>query len=514
MPFNSIFSWIIKKRLHQIDLFRKHPAEVQNDVLMHLVTAAQNTEWGKKYGYKDISSISDYQKNVPLQDYEQLQPYVDRLIKNEQNLLWNTDIKMFAKSSGTTSGKSKFIPVSNEAVAECHYKGGKDLLSLYYHNFPDRKLYNGKHLIVGGSAQINMLSANSYIGDLSSIIIKNLPFWAEIRRTPKRKIALMSDWEDKIDKMAESTLKEDVYILAGVPSWTLVLMNKVLELSGKDKITDVWPNLELYMHGGVNFAPYKAQFDKIIGNPNMNYVETYNASEGFFGIQDQVNSNEMLLMLDYGIFYEFIPMDKFDHINSKEVVGLKDVEVGKNYALVISTNSGLWRYIIGDTVMFTSKEPYRFKITGRTKHFINAFGEELIVENVEKAIGIACSRTNSEVQEYTVAPVYMDAEGKNGKHEWLVEFSKEPENLAQFTEILDNALKSVNTDYEAKRTGNLTLDLPDVQKMPVGTFYEWLKSKNKLGGQHKIPRLSNNRELIEEVLQLSVLKKAKSIINE
>lgn len=499
MPFNSLFSWFIKKRIHQIDLFKKYPFDVQEEVLKNLVGQAAKTEWGEKFNYDKIESYSDFNKQVPLTDYEVLKPYVDRLLKNEQGLLWDTDIKWFAKSSGTISDKSKFIPVSKESLEGCHYKGGKDLLSLYYNQIPDRKLYKGKHLILGGSAEINYLNSDSYFGDLSAIILKNMPWWAEIRRTPAKEIALMSEWEEKIERLAESTINQDIYILAGVPSWTLVLCNRILEITGKKNLREVWPNLELFMHGGVNFEPYRKQFEAIIPFDDMNYVETYNASEGFFGIQDDFSVNELLLMLDYGVFFEFIPMSSFDGIDSKEVLSLEEVELGVNYALVISTNAGLWRYIIGDTIRFTNKFPYRFKITGRTKSFINAFGEELVVENAEYAIGKASEAFGVEVAEYSVAPIYME-DKKGGGHEWLIEFKEAPESLDKFASLLDDLLKTVNSDYEAKRTGDLSLQPPTIRLAPTGLFENWLKSKGKLGGQHKVPRLSNNRELMEEFL--------------
>ena len=501
MPFNSIFSWIIKKRIHQIDLFKKYPFEVQMEVFQNLIEKGKSTAFGKKHQFKSIQTYQDFNQKIPLNDYDTLKPYVDKLFKNEQNLLWPSDVKWFAQSSGTVSQKSKFIPVSKESLYDCHYKGGKDLLSLYYNQIPDRKLYKGKHLILGGSAKINYLNTDSYFGDLSAIILKNMPWWAELRRTPAKEIALMSEWEEKIEKLAHSTLKEDVYILAGVPSWTLVLCQRILDITGKSNLREVWPNLELFMHGGVSFEPYKSEFKKLIPFDDMNYVETYNASEGFFGIQDDFSINELLLMLDYGVFYEFIPMDEFEGLNSKTVISLKDVEVGKNYALVISTNAGLWRYIIGDTVKFTSKTPFRFKISGRTKSFINAFGEELIVENAEKAIAETCLKTKAQIREFTAGPIFMEV-GKKGGHEWLIEFTKLPEDLLAFTHILDAELKILNSDYDAKRTGDLSLQMPIVRNIPTGTFEKWLKQKGKLGGQNKIPRLMNNRSLIDEVIEL------------
>ncbi|MFN5416839.1 MAG: GH3 auxin-responsive promoter family protein [Flavobacteriia bacterium] len=498
MPFNSIFAWMMKKRIHQIELFRKYPLEVQSEILLELVSTAENTEFGKKHGFSSIKIYQDFKNQVPLNTYESLKPLIDRVISGDNQVLWPTETKWFAKSSGTTSDRSKFIPVSKESLFECHYKGGKDLLALYYENFPNRKLYNGKHLIVGGSAQINPIDIDSYFGDLSAIIVKNLPWWAEIRRTPSRETALMSEWEAKIDKMARETIEEDVYILAGVPSWTYILLQKVLEISGKEHIKEVWPNLELFLHGGVNFEPYRASFEKLIPSPEMNYVETYNASEGFFGIQDKANSNELLLMLDYGIFYEFIPMSAFNGLDSKEVVDLSEVKLNENYDIVISTNGGLWRYILGDTIQFTSLLPFRFRITGRTKSFINVFGEEVIVENAEKALANACIQTNSAIQEFTAGPVYLE-EGKKGKHEWLIEFSTLPQDLNLFAEILDAELRKLNSDYDAKRYKSLLLENLSVKSIELGTFDAWLKSKGKLGGQHKIPRLSNDRKILEEI---------------
>ncbi len=499
MPFNKLFSWIIKKRVHQIELFKAYPHDVQRDVFEDLIVSAASTEFGKHHSFESISDYNDFKKAIPLQDYEDLKPYVERLKNGEQNLLWPSEIKWFAKSSGTTSDKSKLIPVSKESLEDCHYKGGKDLLGMYYARHPKTKLFNGKHLIVGGSAQLNQISKDSYFGDLSAIIIKNLPWWCEFRRTPSRETALLDEWEEKIQRLAEETIHEDVHILAGVPSWTMVLVRRILEQAKTDNLLDVWPNLELFMHGGVSFEPYREQFKQVIRSKKMNYVETYNASEGFFGIQDRNGANDMLLMLDYGIFYEFIDLKDFGS-DSAESCTLEEVEIGRNYVMVISTNGGLWRYVVGDTVQFTSLKPYRIQITGRTKHFINAFGEELIIDNADKAFSIACDRCKATMKEYTGAPIYMGA-SQPGGHEWLVEFVREPENLDYFTKVFDNALMSVNSDYEAKRSNDLSMKEPLIRIVPNGTFYEWLKSKGKLGGQHKVPRLSNNRRLIEELNQ-------------
>lgn len=501
MPFNSIFAWLMKKRIHQIDLFRKYPIEVQNEMLEKILKAAVNTEWGKIYQYSTLVTYELYNQNVPLQEYEDIKPWVERLMAGEQNLLWPTETKWFAKSSGTTSDRSKLIPVTKEALEECHQKGGKDLLALYYENQPTAKLYKGKHLVIGGSAEINPLSDESYFGDLSAIIMKTLPWWAEIRRTPSREIALMNEWEEKIEKIALKTIPEDVCILVGVPSWTMVLTNKILEITGKKHLKEVWPNLELFMHGGVSFDPYREEFKKLIPDSSMNYVESYNASEGFFGIQDSPNSSDLLLMLDYGVFYEFIPMESYEGKNSKKVFDLSKVEINKNYALVISTNAGLWRYIIGDTIKFTSLKPYKFKITGRTKSFINVFGEELIVDNAETAISIACSKTGAQIRDYTACPVFMVG-NERGKHEWLIEFVKEPNDFQRFSVLLDENLRNANSDYDAKRSNNMVLEFPLILKVKSGTFDAWLKVKGKLGGQNKVPRLSNSREYVEEILNL------------
>ena len=497
MPFNSIFAWMMKKRIHQIDLFRKRPFQVQDELFGNLLRSGAKTTYGAINDFKLIDSYDDYRTNIPLRTYDDFKPWIERAMQGEKSLLWPEKTRWFAKSSGTTS-PSKYIPVTTESLRDCHYNGGKDLLAMYYENHSNRKLYKGKHLIIGGSAEINHLSKDSYFGDLSAIIVKNLPWYIEIRRTPSREITLMTDWEEKIEKMALSTMKEDVCILAGVPSWTLILANKVLELSGKSNLKDVWPNLELFMHGGVSFEPYKKEFKKLIPDEKMNYVQTYNASEGFFGIQDLVDSDELLLMLDYGIFYEFIPMSSYDGVNSKIVFSLEEVEEGVNYAMVITTNAGLWRYILGDTIKFTNLNPFRFKITGRVNSFINTFGEELIVEQSELAIAEACKQTSAILKEYTAAPIFMEGKEKGG-HEWLIEFLQAPSSLDEFKIVLDKYLCQNNSDYNAKRKDNMLLQSPVILMVETGTFDAWLSAKGKLGGQNKVPRLSNDRVIIEEI---------------
>ncbi len=502
MPiFNSLLSWLMKKRIHQIELFMKYPHDVQLELFKRLMSSAADTEWGKKYDYASIASPGQFRQRVPVSDYNNLKPYIERLRQGEQNLLWNTDVKWFAKSSGTTSDKSKYIPVSTEALEECHYKGGKDMLSIYFHNHPDSEIFSGRGLAMGGSSSITEVNNESYYtGDLSAILVQNLPLWVQILKTPSRSIALMDEWESKIEKMARVTMEHDVTSISGVPSWTLVLIRRILELQGKSNLADVWPNLEVFFHGGVNFDPYRKQFGELIQSDMMSYMETYNASEGFFGIQDRSNYNDMLLMLDYGIYYEFIPFEHIEDENPPTLL-LEEVETGKNYAMLISTNGGLWRYLIGDTIKFTSINPYRIKITGRTKNFINAFGEEIIIENAEKALAIACEKCNAVVADYTAAPIYFN-NNKNAAHEWLIEFTRPPENLDVFTDNFDNALKSLNSDYEAKRYKNMVLGQPVIKSLPTNTFYKWLKKRDKLGGQNKVPRLSNDRRYVDDILEL------------
>lgn len=497
----SIVNWLNIKRLHQVELFKQYPFDVQQETLFKLLQKAKDTEWGQKYRFDKMETVEEFQQNVPLQTYEEVKGYVNRLREGEANLLWPGEIKWFAKSSGTTSDKSKFIPVTKDALEDCHFRGGKDIMAIYTNLHPDTNIFSGKGLTLGGSHQINNYSNQSYYGDLSAILIENLPWWVDFIRTPKAEIVLLDKWEEKLDKITEATLKENVTNIAGVPSWNLVLIKHLLEVTGKSNLLEIWPNLELFTHGGVSFTPYREQFKKIIPTDSMNYMEAYNASEGFFAIQDDPATDDMLLMLDYGIFYEFIPMDEF-HKPSPKAVTVRDVVPGVNYAVVISTNSGLWRYIIGDTVVFTSVFPHKIKISGRTRHFINAFGEEVIVDNAENALKVACERTNSSIREYTAGPVFM-CENANGCHEWLIEFENEPEDLEYFTTLLDNALCSINSDYEAKRYHNITLRMPVVQKMKNGAFLQWLKEKNKLGGQNKVPRLANNREYIEELLEVN-----------
>ena len=497
---NSVLAWIMKQRIHQIELFIKYPHEVQEDCFQWLVSSAKNTEWGLKYGYNAINKPSQYKERVPINNYDGLKPYIDRLRQGEQNILWPQEIKWFAVSSGTTADKSKFIPVSEDTIEECHFKGGKDVLTFYCNNQPETKLFDGKGLALGGSHTVNEFDNKAFHGDLSAILIQNMPFWAQFIRTPDLSVALMNEWESKLDTIARITSKEDVTSLSGVPSWTLLLLKKVLEITGKEDIGEVWQNLELFIHGGISFLPYAEQYKKIITSDKMNYLETYNASEGFFGIQDRSDADDMLLMLDYGIYYEFLPIEDLDK-EYPRTLNLDEVALDTNYALIISTNSGLWRYRIGDTIKFTSLSPHRIKISGRTKSFINAFGEELMIDNADKALEIACKKTGAIVSEYTAAPVFFQ-DRNGGVHEWLIEFAEEPESIEYFGEIFDNALKSLNSDYEAKRYHDMILQQPLIRVLPKDTFYIWLKQKGRLGGQYKVPRLANERKHVDEILTI------------
>lgn len=487
------------KRINQIEHFKEYPEETQQKTLFELISAAASTEWGKKYDYYSIRSIKEYQARVPVRTFEEYTPFIERLLKGESNLTWPGDTKWFAKSSGTTSAKSKLIPISSESLQECHYQAAKDILAIYTCNYPDTKIFSGKALTLGGSNRINQFSNKSIYGDLSALLIWNEPFYVEFVRTPKQKIALIEDFEKKLDLITKTTINQNVTSFSGVPSWYLTLIKNVLVYTGKKNLLEVWPNLEVFFHGGISFSPYREIYKQLISGDQMHYMETYNASEGFFGIQDDPDKTDMLLMLDYGIFYEFIPLDRLNSVSSKPL-SLAEVETGVNYAMVISTNGGLWRYLIGDTVAFTSTHPYRFHISGRTKNFINAFGEEVIVDNADKALDAACRGTGAIIREYTAGPVYMGTANR-GAHEWLIEFEKEPDNMDKFTNLLDETLKSVNSDYEAKRFKNINLVGPVVRTVPEGTFNRWLRSKNKLGGQNKVPRLSNNREFIEELYE-------------
>tara|TARA_B100000989_G_scaffold8650_1_gene5952 strand:- start:2509 stop:4011 length:1503 start_codon:yes stop_codon:yes gene_type:complete len=495
--FNSVASFFLKRRISQIELFKDYPIEVQQEVLRKMIVYSIDTEIGKKYDFKTIRHYNDFKERLPTVTYEEIYNDIERNRKGEQNIFWRTPIKWFAKSSGTTNAKSKFIPISFESLEDCHYKAGKDMLSLYFNNNINSQLLIGKCLRLGGSREIYE-NNDSYYGDLSAIIIDNLPFWAELSSTPSSRISLIPEWEDKVKAIIQESMNEKVTSFAGVPSWMLSLLQQVIEKTGKDNILEIWQNAEVYFHGGVSFEPYRNLYSKLFPSKDFKYFEIFNASEGFFAIQDQNSSSELLLMLDYGIFYEFIPLNESEN----KIITLADVKLNVNYEMVITTNSGLWRYKIGDTLKFTCLNPFRVKVTGRTKHFINVFGEELVVENAEMALSKTTELTKSEITNYTVGPIFMGNKNK-GSHEWIIEFSKEPDDLGKFIEILDLSLQNLNSDYEAKRYKNSTLELPKIIKGRKNLFYDWLRSRNKLGGQNKIPRLSNSREYVEELLKIN-----------
>jgi len=493
-------SRLARLRLRLIELWTSQPVSAQREVLQDLVTAAQYTAFGRQYKFNVLFSLKTFKQTVPVHEYDDLKPFIQRMMNGEENILWNTPIEWFAKSSGTTSDKSKFIPVSKESLEENHYQASKDVLTMYYKNFPESDLLTGKGLVIGGSHQVNKVNENIQYGDLSAVLMQNSPVWSSWIRTPELSIALMDEWEGKIEQLAQATMNENVTSISGVPTWTLVLIKRILEISGKQYLSEVWPQLELYLHGGVSFVPYKEQFKKLIGK-DINYLETYNASEGFFAAQESPGEEGLLLFTHHGIFYEFMPIEEYGK-KFPQTFGLGKIELNKNYALIISTTGGLWRYIVGDTIQFTSLNPYKIKVSGRLKHYMNAFGEEVIVDNTDKAIAIASEITGAIVNDYTAAPVYFSS-NTNGAHEWLIEFEKMPADIKVFTAELDTALKSLNSDYEAKRYKDIALRMPVLHAVKQGIFNTWLKSKGKLGGQHKVPRLSNERTLLEEILKLN-----------
>ena len=492
-------SKLARLRLWRIQNWINHPVASQRETLQDLVASAQYTVFGKEYNFSTLFTVKAFKERVPIHEYEDISPYIMRMMDGEENVLWNTPVKWFAKSSGTTSDKSKFIPVSDESLEENHFQASKDVITTYYKNFPASDLLTGKALVVGGSHQVNRLHDDIQYGDLSAVLMQNTPFWGQWIRTPELSIALLDEWESKIEQLAQTTAEENVTSLAGVPTWTLLLLKRILEIKGKKTIKEVWPNLELYINGGVSFVPYRSQFESIIGKP-INYLEIYNASEGFFAAQQRPEDNGMTLFTEHGIFYEFMPVEEYGKARPR-TIGLHEVCIDKQYAIIISTSGGLWRYLVGDTIRFTSLNPYMIKVSERLKHYMNAFGEEVIVDNSDKAISIAAERTDTVVTDYTAAPIYF-TEHSNGGHEWLIEFAQPPENLDKFTEELDTALKSINSDYEAKRHKGIALRMPLVRALPSGSFSEWLRSKNKMGGQHKVPRLSNDRKIIEEILNM------------
>lgn len=496
---NKVMEILMKKRMRQIENFIKYPIETQENTLFNNLSKARNTEYGNLYKFNEIDNLREFQSRVPLVTYEEFEPYIEKARRGIADVSWEGKIKWFAKSSGTTNAKSKFIPISDVSLEDCHYSAGKMMFAIYLNNHPDTQIFKNKNLRLGGSSEIYQ-EYDTLFGDLSAILIDNLPFYAELRNSPNRQISLMSEWESKMKAISAAVINEDIGCLTGVPSWMLVLLHKILEETGKEKLDEVWPMLEVFFHGGISFKPYKENYEELT-HKKLNFYEIYNASEGFFAIQDRSDSKEMLLLLDNGIFFEFIPMDKFGSADPK-VITLEDVEVGKNYAIVITTNGGLWRYIIGDTVKFTSTDPFRIVVTGRTKHFINAFGEELIIENAEEGIRKACEKTQAVIKEFTAAPIFMEG-NKKGAHEWIIEFEKKPDNIEAFANILDESLQELNSDYEAKRYKNMTLNPLKLNIARENLFFDWMKSRGKLGGQNKVPRLSNTREYLDDLLEMN-----------
>ncbi|WP_461082774.1 GH3 auxin-responsive promoter family protein [Spirosoma flavus] len=503
---NTTLKWLLQRRLPRIEAMMQQPGVMQQKVFNQLIRAGRRTKWGRQYDYASIQNIRDFQQRVPVSSYEDLFPYIERVLKGENKVLWPSPVRWFAKSSGTTNARSKFIPVTTESLDESHFKGGKDMMALYLANNPDSRAFEGKGLSIGGSLHPNPYSVNSVAGDVSAVVMKNLPSWAQYIRTPSIDVALMDEWETKLERMAEITSQENVTSILGTPTWGLVLIDKILARTGKSNILDVWPNFEVLIHGAVNFQPYRELFQQqVFSSKTVRYLEIYNASEGFFAVQDDLaRPSEMLLMLDYGIFYEFVPVQEADQPFPKALT-IDEVELDKNYALVVSTNGGLWRYKVGDTVRFTSLYPHRLRVSGRTKHFINAFGEEVIVENAEAAITKACEATGATIADYTAGPVYMNS-GTTGCHEWIIEFSHEPDSLDLFTQVLDVSLRQINSDYDAKRYNDMVLKRPRIHAVSPGTFYAWMKHRGKLGGQHKVPRLANSREYLDDILGLLAIR--------
>lgn len=489
-------------RRRELERYINKGEEMQHEILQYLVKRGKDTEYGRKYLFSTINNYNDFAQNIPLNTYEELKGYIDRMRHGERNILWPGQVKWYAKSSGTTNDKSKFIPITHEGLQNVHYQGGKDVLAYYLSNNPNSKLFSGKGLILGGSHSPNYNFSNSLVGDLSAILIENINPLANLVRVPSKEVALLSDFEVKRDRMAKEVISQNVTNISGVPSWMLSVLLRVMELSGKKHLQEVWQNLEVFFHGGISFTPYREQYEQLISKQDMQYMETYNASEGFFGIQDDPNDKSMSLMLDYGVYYEFLPMDEFES-EKPNIVPLEGVEIGRNYAIIISTVCGLWRYEIGDTIQFTSVCPYKFVITGRTKYFINAFGEELIMDNAEKGIEAACKATGAQISDYTAAPIFMDSNAKC-RHQWLIEFTKMPNSISDFERILDSKLQEINSDYEAKRFHDVTLQQLEVVVARKNLFNDWLKLKGKLGGQHKIPRLSNSRKNIDQMLAMNI----------
>lgn len=499
---NKVLRFYLQLRYQRIARFIERPHEAQAAVLKELIQSTKHTEWGRLYDFKSIKTPTDFAKNVPIQDYESLKPYINRMMHGESDVLWSGKVKWFAKSSGTTSDKSKFIPVSKRNLKKCHIQGTWDVTNIFYQNNPDAKIFELKSLLMGGSLDHFKPHPKTLIGDVSAIMLDQMPYIARPFFTPDIETAVMPKFDEKLERMAQVTsTEEDMVMIGGVPTWTMVFLDRILELTGKKNMSEVWPNLQVYIHGGVSFDPYRDVFHKYFPEGNIQYMEIYNATEGFFAIQNDPTTNDMLLLLDNGIYYEFLPSEEWNK-ESPKAIPLSEVVEGKNYAMVISTNAGLWRYIPGDTIMFTSTSPYKIKITGRTKQFVNAFGEEVMVSNTDKALALTCQTMDAVALEYTVAPIFLSKQGKGG-HEWLIEFEKAPKDLKAFNKLLDENLQKINSDYEAKRYKGMALNLLTLRHLPKGTFHNWLKSKGKYGGQNKVPRLANHRKYVDDILDFS-----------
>lgn len=463
------------------------PLTTQRDQLRWLLKRGGNTEIGRRYDMHSIKTIEQFESRVDVFDYDAFSPYIDRARHGERDVIWNGEVRWFARSSGTTD-RSKYIPVTSDGLLRSHTQGPRDVAAIVSSLFPDTRAYDGKLLTLGGSRRVEREGERALTGDLSAILIENTKSVSGWFRTPSREIALIADFEEKIAAICRQTTKQNVTSFAGVPSWNLMLMRKVLEFTGKESLCEVWPNMELFVHGGVGFAPYAEHYKRIIPSERMRYMNTYNASEGFFSLADASEQEDMLLMVDYGTFYEFD--------NGREIVPLEGVRVGEDYAMIITSCNGLWRYRIGDTVTFTSTKPYRIRITGRTKHYINVFGEELMVSNTEQALISACRECNADVGDYTVAPIYM-TDREKGRHQWVIEFTRRPDDMARFEQLLDQELQRLNSDYEAKR--HSTLAAPLFTVVDEGTFLSWLASQGKAGGQNKVPRLANDRRYVDQI---------------
>lgn len=502
MDFTPIVKPLFMRRIKVVERYADYGDIIQQSLLRNLLTSCAKTEIGRKYDFASIDSYAKFKERIPIHSYEDLRADIMRMVNGESDILWRGVVRNYAQSSGTSDGKSKYIPISKESFKECHYQGGFDVVAHYFNMNSASRMFSGKGFILGGSfANEIAIHKGVCVGDLSANLINNINPLVNLVRVPDKNVALMVDWEKKLPALVNASRKANVTNISGVPSWFLTVIKEVIKAEGCKNIHDVWPNLEVFFHGGISFTPYREQYSHICDNSKMHYVETYNASEGFFAIQSSCDTNAMLLLLDVGVFYEFIPLAEVDTENP-QAIPIWEVEIGHTYALLITANNGLWRYMIGDTVRIEQTAPVKIRIVGRTKHYINAFGEELMVHNADDAIAAASAKCNVSVLNYTVAPVYA-SDNLRGHHQWLIEFAEIPDNISNFARVLDDELQKVNSDYEAKRYKGIFLDTLTIVEARKGVFNDWLASTGKLGGQRKIPRLSNNREFIESMLELN-----------